>query len=433
MLHRVMFASPLFCLIIATATSALSQPQRTSSEPGIWSKNMELLKPLNWSGKEPVLMQKIGDTNYLVTSVQTRFVPHRDTASPERWVSHLLVTNVQNPRNPSIAATIRGRDSSFVLDGNTHYAGTINFGYVAVWTDTIETSNLQSHTLAVVYVDSVSIVHVALHPDQDIDARFLIFDLTQALLDADSEGTTDIVLPNPGVRNVKINGHDHSDVYIGYIPLDDVNMVQPAAPDGTGHAGAHSLSVEPKRGILVMSPLVDAHTATLTGAASYVDLFDLQSIGGSSYLSTGFIIPVRITQSGGVPITIPDTWPGRGGSADGRYESLCANEVFPKFLDENDVCLYVAGIGNSGYNDFGNFREGGCKTMIVNFSAPSSALTYHMQLWEFAADRDHADSKVSPDSSFNASPDWHAWKSSHVNSFVPISIGDSLYFLYSAS
>jgi len=154
MLRLQLFWLAVFCAVIFSESNLFSQPQRNSYESGIWSKNMELLKPRNWSGKEPVLMHTINSTHCLVLTVGARYQPSRGSSNASQWVSHLLVTNVEDPRSPSTAVTIRGMDSSYVSSGNTHFVSTISFGYVATWTDTLGTSNLQGHTFAIVYVDS---------------------------------------------------------------------------------------------------------------------------------------------------------------------------------------------------------------------------------------------------------------------------------------
>lgn len=74
MLHRIRIALFSVVFILGLVLRGSSQPLRTSTEPGVWSKNTELLAPLNWNGQDPVRTQTINGTHYLVSTAATRYV-----------------------------------------------------------------------------------------------------------------------------------------------------------------------------------------------------------------------------------------------------------------------------------------------------------------------------------------------------------------------
>jgi hypothetical protein len=378
----------VFCFGFFNTT--LAQPLRSSTEPGVWSKNMELLAPLNWRGSDPVIMQEIICNNAIArTTVHcligvtiTRYQADMTEGNADQWSSHVSITDIGDPRAPIQWLMIRGWKDANASHRSREYA--IDFSNIAVWTDPAS-----QHAFAIVYVKDVIVGTDAYN--QDIHARFLLFDLTAALTHANDEAVSTIVLADPKNRSVEIGTGTYTDVYIGYIEQDGKYLSNGVTADGL----VYSMTVEPHSGLLAVSP--EYYSGLGTSAypwRSFIDCFDLSTISSNANYSsaTNFVHGIRrLTASEGQTDPGPPTV-----SIDGTLDSIAsgdddypvARDVFLEYVSSHVVRLYI---GTSlqevtGHSPVSPNTEylGDCRTAVVDFSQtpslnrPGEALQFNL-------------------------------------------------------
>jgi hypothetical protein len=422
----------------------------------VWHKNMELVLPVNFSapfdgeqfstgyikyvdassqdalGQFVLVAVNQYDFHYYVDpSISVDYATYNSTnyVGPSR----IQVFDVTNPRTACIALEIMLKTSPSVnLNDDTTYAESGNYYTLkntSIWTDsdghTFLAANVQEKDG--VLIDEVNQSDLT----DDIYTRVLIIDLTAALSKVRASGATSnvIIIGNVKSRNSAYvrgaSGTTFSDVYIGYIPRDDVHFTTKwKASTSTPYTKVvdtrcqnHTMTCDQRSSVLSINPLNYSEFCdinAISGAKEnvekhgYVDLYLMNSISGNAYFSstTDFVEPTRITTSGNIPICVDvvigtDTYYTQPHEAHAHSMKVMVPQGTPPYtymiphatdFEADQIMLNVASFADSKeyIDDYSIDRPlGGGIIFKVDWSSsgPGNATVTQEQYWGYGDDR----------------------------------------------
>lgn len=363
----------VFRFILAVLILSLfSQGLKAQGRGEIWSKNVELISMApGHSGHEYLWKEKVvfGSTEKVVI--------------PRAIGTSYRITDVTNPRSATLSTdgvTIKVQKvtpSTDLIDFNSETHGH------AIWKDqSTSTTFPHGHTFGIVEVNPSQALVVDLnengqYDNGDVKARYLIFDISQAMSRVASSGSSSKTIIVAHVDDRRASFDDVSgtftDVYVGYIP------------EATSKA-PHNLRIESELGIMLAS-------GSSAGSQGTVDLQLISSIFSQAELTstttTDFAKPTQLTMSGGGFVSCDPTGSG----------SLVGNhEVVGEKIDENTIRIYAALFGSGNTS-----TKGGVLIEDVDFTTPSSCSVSIKNHWNYHNDRTSASKRLSAISNWELS------------------------------
>lgn len=354
---------------------AQSQPvlSGTLKPGGVSSRNMELLDVISMHPENHDQFETAVVTYPDGSSSVTRTFILASTHDGNGECLKLI--DVTNPRSSSVFMRLSASG-----DPSSPTSGEVSFANYQVFKDTRtpESNTFKGDVFLVVWVGEVRV-----KTDEEVDARFMIINLTKACTLVDGAASNEIKIHDASTRNVTLGTTvtGNKDVYIGYITHDPSWKRL-----GNGNVQTiHGLTVDAESGIMVMTPNSLSRTGTSPWVpAAHIDCFDLSRIAvdiTSGVSTLGQIVRLK-TSSADLPIALT----GLSNNA-----LALARDVYAKKLSSGNVRLTMAIPQGSNtfvhagttYNNFG-----GVLTIDMHYTNPSSVTLDNMHEWAYDSDRD---------------------------------------------
>lgn len=380
-LHAI--ASLAIALFLLGGSVAYSQKQPilsgTLKPGGVSSRNMELLDviemhPENHDQFETVTVTyDVGGTpttkNFIIAATED------ESDDPV-----LKLVDVTNPRavNRDFLRLYAKGTATNPEDGE------VNFEYYQVFQnqETAQSNTYKSDVFLIVWVGNV---RVATIPDL-INARFMIFNLTEACSLVANGGSNTITVHDASDRDVTLGTTvtGNSNIYVGYVEYDPNWITLESTP---AVQSIHSLTVDSESGLMIMVP----NKFTATGTSPYVpkamiDCFDLRELTNTSVINpTGSTLGVlpRLTSSvTNKPIEVD----GLSSSALGL-----PRDISIKKLASGQVRLSMAvptGASTLLHNSTSYPRFGGVLTADFDFTTANAVDFTNQHEWYYDTDRE---------------------------------------------